>query len=135
MVKKKRIVVVGCGRLGGSLANDLSADGHRVVVIDSREQAFEKLSAAFSGFQIAGNAVELQTLKEAQIEKADVLFATTTEDNTNLMVAQVAKVIFNVPLVVARVFDMHRESIYQEFGIDTISPTKLSAEAFHHLVS
>lgn len=134
-MKIKHIVIVGCGRLGSSLANDLSADGHRVIVVDHREHAFDKLSAAFSGFKIVGDAVELQTLKTAEIEKADCLFATTTSDNTNLMVAQVAKAMFDVSLVVARVYDPQREAVYSEFGVETISPTKLSADAFHRLVS
>lgn len=132
---KKHIVVVGCGRLGSSLANDLSADGHRVVVIDHRKRAFEKLSAAFSGFQIVGDATELQTFKEANTGQADCLFATTTGDNINLMVAQVAKLIFDVSLVVARVYDPQREAVYSEFGVETVSPTQLSADVFHHLVN
>jgi trk system potassium uptake protein TrkA len=126
----KRIVIVGCGRLGGSLANSLSLSGHQVVVIDRKETAFEKLSVEFSGFRQPGDATELDVLKEAGVEKADVVFATTTADNINLMVAQVARHIFQVPRVVARVFDPNRESIYTAFGIETISPTKLSADAF-----
>lgn len=130
MSKSNFIVIIGCGRLGGLLANMLSRSGHKVVVIDQREIAFDKLSPDFSGFKLIGDAVELHTLQEAQIEKADSLFATTTSDNTNLMVAQVAKVMFNIPRVVARVFDPAREELYRNFGIETISPTKLSTEAF-----
>jgi trk system potassium uptake protein TrkA len=130
MGQSKHIIIVGCGRLGGSLANQLSAAGHRVVIIDRREGAFDKLSVDFSGFKIAGDATELNILKTAQIERSDILFATTTHDNTNLMVAQVARVMFDVPRVVARVFDPLREEIYRDFGVETISPTKLSADAF-----
>lgn len=126
----KRIVIVGCGRLGGSLANQLSLGGHEVVVIDRKTKAFEKLSVEFSGFKQIGDAVELHVLKEARLDKADCLFATTTSDNINLMVAQVAKTVFMVPQVVARVFDPNRETIYASFGIETISPTKLSADTF-----
>lgn len=130
MGQSKHIIIVGCGRLGGSLANQLSAAGHRVVIIDRRDGAFDKLSVDFSGFKIAGDATELNILKTAQIERSDILFATTTHDNTNLMVAQVARVMFDVPRVVARVFDPLREEIYRDFGVETISPTKLSADAF-----
>lgn len=126
----KHIVIVGCGRLGGLLANRLSSDGHSVVVIDRKETAFDKLSATFSGFKMIGDAVEHDMLKKARIEQADYVFAVTLEDNTNLMIAQVAKVIFNVPNVIARVFDPAREMIYKEFGIETISPTQLTAEMF-----
>lgn len=132
---KKHIIVVGCGRLGSSLASNLSADGHRVVVIDHRRETFEKLSAAFSGFKVVGDATELQTLKDANTHQADCLFAVTTSDNTNLMVAQVAKLVFSISLVVARVYDPQREAVYSEFGVETVSPTQLSADVFHQLVS
>jgi trk system potassium uptake protein TrkA len=130
MGHSKHIIIVGCGRLGGSLANQLSASGQRVVIIDRREGSFDKLTVDFSGFKILGDATELNILKMAQIEHADILFATTTHDNTNLMVAQVARAMFNVPRVIARVFDPLREAIYRDFGVETISPTKLSADAF-----
>jgi trk system potassium uptake protein len=129
MTQSKHIVIVGCGRLGGTLADQLSKSGHRVVVIDQREIAFDRLSVDFSGFMLIGDAIELGILKEAKIDQADCLFATTTADNTNLMIAQVARTVFNVPRVVARVFDPAREAIYRDFGIDTVSPTKLSTEA------
>jgi trk system potassium uptake protein len=126
----KKIIIVGCGRLGGLLANRLSSAGHSVVVVDRRDTSFDKLSPNFSGFRIIGDAVENHILKQANIETADYLFAITTEDNTNLMLAQVAKEIFKVPHVIARVYDPAREKIYREFGIETISPTALSADAF-----
>jgi trk system potassium uptake protein TrkA len=134
MAQSKYIVIVGCGRLGGALANQLNAYGHAVVIVDRRETAFDKLAVDFSGFKIIGDAIELHVLQEAKTSKADYLFATTTEDSTNLMVAQVARVIFNVPRVVARVFDPLREEVYRDFGIETISPTKLSAQAFLQIV-
>ncbi len=124
------VMVVGCGRLGGILASYLSGYGHRVVAIDNSASAFEKLSNEFSGFTILGDAVEPSVLREANIQDADYVFATTSLDNVNLMVAQIAKNIYNVKKVVARVFDPQRENIYAEFGIDTISPVQLSAEAF-----
>ncbi|MFW5748831.1 MAG: potassium channel family protein [Chloroflexota bacterium] len=130
MTQSHYIVVVGSGRLGATLANRLSARGHQLVVIDRAERKFDNLSTEFSGFKIVGDASELSVLRRAHLEKADHLFAVTTEDNINLMVAQIARQVFNVPHVVARVFDPAREAIYGEFGVDTISPTKLSAEAF-----
>lgn len=130
MTASQHIVIVGCGRLGGALANRLSKSGHRIVVIDQKEVAFDKLANDFSGFKLIGDAVELHILHEARVDQADFLFATTTSDNTNLMVAQVARAVFKVPRVVARVFDPPREEIYRGFGIETISPTILSTEAF-----
>jgi len=130
MADSNYIVIVGCGRLGGMLANRLSAIGNQLVVIDRREAAFDKLSTEFSGFRITGDASELDVLRQAHTDQADYLFAITTQDNVNLMVAQIARKIFDVPKVIARVYDPARETIYREFGIETISPTKLSAEAF-----
>lgn len=130
MSRSKHIVIVGCGRLGSTLANQLSAAGHRLVVIDHNEYTFDHLAAEYSGFRIAGDAVELHVLQQAKIEQADYLFAMTTQDNVNLMVAQVARMTFNVPHVVARVFDIKRERVYNELGVRTISPTRLAATAF-----
>ena len=124
------IIVIGCGRLGSLLAGRLSAQGHSVVVIDQREATFANLSGEFSGFQIVGDAVELATLRKAKVDKADCLVAVTREDNVNLMVAQIAKVVFEIPIVMARVFDPAREAIYREFEVETISPTQLSADLF-----
>lgn len=123
------VVIVGCGRLGGMLANDLSRAGHRLVVIDHRPQAFAKLDSVFSGFKIVGDAVELSVLHDAGLEKADYLLAVTEMDNVNLMIAQVAKKIFKVRHVVARVYDPAREEIFQKMGIDTVSPVRLAAVA------
>ena len=124
------IVVIGCGRLGSLLAAQLSAQGHSVVVIDRNEAAFDNLSAEFSGFQIVGDAAELATLKQAKADKANCLLAVTREDNVNLMVAQIGKTVFEIPAVLARVFDPAHEAIYAEFDIETISPTQLSANFF-----
>ncbi len=124
------IVIVGCGRLGSLLAGQLSAQGHSVVVIDQQEATFGGLSSEFSGFQIVGDAAEMATLRKAKVDKADCLLAVTSEDNVNLMVAQIAKTFFETPTVLARVFDPAREAIYQELEIETISPTQLSADVF-----
>jgi trk system potassium uptake protein TrkA len=124
------IVIVGCGRLGSHLANQLSRAGHSVVVIDKNNSTFEDLSAEFSGFRIQGDATQMAILREVKLKNADVFFATTHEDNVNLMVAQVAKKIFDVPHVLARVFDPRREKIFDQLGIETICPTSVAAEMF-----
>jgi trk system potassium uptake protein TrkA len=124
------IVIVGCGRVGSHLANQLSHVGHSVVVIDTNEDTFNDLSPDFSGFRVAGDATQRGVLKEAKLNQADVLFATTHWDNVNLMVAQVARKLFNVPHVLARVFDPRREQVYARLGIETICPTSVAAEMF-----
>jgi len=130
MLPYQYIVVVGCGRLGSMLANQLSTLGSNVVVIDRDEAAFKNLSIEFSGFQVLGDAVELSVLRRAKIDKADCFLAVTRHDNVNVMVAQVAKTVYGVPKVMARVFDPQREQVYRQFGIETICPTKLSADVF-----
>jgi trk system potassium uptake protein TrkA len=124
------IVIVGYGRLGSLLAGRLSSLGCSVVVIDRKETVFDNVALGFSGFKITGDAAELDVLRQAKLDKADCLLAVTNQDNLNLMVAQVAKTVFHVPKVMARVYDPAREAVYSQFGIETISPTRLSADAF-----
>ena len=130
MPKFEYIIIVGCGRLGSLLASTLSNQGTSVVVIDKDESTFDSLSLEFSGFQILGDAAELAVLRGAKIDQADCLLAVTGNDNLNLMVAQLAKILFDVPMVLVRLIDPEREAIYQDFGLVTISPTKLAAQAF-----
>jgi len=128
--KKIFIVIIGCGRLGSYLANRLSSEGHSVVVIDINEAAFDALSLEYSGFRVEGDATEFDVLKQAKTDKADMVIAATREDNVNLMVAQVAKNLFQVPKVMARVFEPRREEIYRNLGIDTICPTMIVGDVF-----
>lgn len=124
------IVITGCGRLGSMLANRLSRDGESVVIIDRDESTFADLTSEFSGFTIHGDATELEVLRQAKTERADYFLAVTSNDNVNLMIAQVAKLIFGVPLVLARVFDPAREDIYTQLGINVVCPSRLSADIF-----
>ncbi|MCM8800100.1 MAG: TrkA family potassium uptake protein [Candidatus Omnitrophica bacterium] len=121
------IIIVGCGRVGSELANLLSQEGHNVVVIDRNPQAFLRLGATFNGLTLVGNGFDLELLREAGIEKADAFCALTNGDNTNLVCAQVAKKIFKVPKVIARVYDPARAHIYHLLGLDVISGTLLFA--------
>ena len=130
MLPYQYLVIVGCGRLGSILANRASSLGSSVVVVDRDEAAFANLSAEFSGFTVTGDAAELAVLRRARIEQADCLLAITPQDNVNLMVAQVARTVFGVSRVLARVFDPAREEVYREFSIETICPTSLAAGAF-----
>ena len=123
-------VIVGCGRLGSMLAGRLSRLGHSVVVVDSTESAFDNLAADFSGFRVEGDATEIDVLKKARMDKADLVIATTTADNVNLMVVQVAKKIFSVPCVLARAFDPNRQDVYLSLGVNTICPTTVAADLF-----
>jgi len=121
------IIIVGCGRVGSELAKLLASEGHDVVVIDKSAASFERLGAAFNGLTMTGNGFDLALLKQAGVEKASAFCAVTNGDNTNLISAQVAKKIFKVPKVIARVYDPQRAHIYAALGLDIISGTILFA--------
>jgi trk system potassium uptake protein TrkA len=121
------VIIVGCGRVGAELAKLLSNDGHDVVVVDKSPAAFNRLGGTFNGLTMVGNGFDPDLLKEAGVEKANVFCALTNGDNTNLVSAQVAKKIFAVPKVIARVYDPERAQIYQSLGLDIISGTILFA--------
>lgn len=121
------IIIIGCGRVGAELAKLLSSEGHNVVVIDKNPQAFNRLGAGFNGVTLVGNGFDPELLKTAGIEKADAFCAVTNGDNTNIMSSQVAKKMFDVPKVVARVYDPQRADIYKTLGLDVISGTILFA--------
>jgi len=127
-------IVVGCGRLGANLANTLSDEAGSVVIIDADKDAFRKLSPAFSGLALAGDATLLNTLHDAQIEKATAVISVTDNDNTNILVAQIAKKLFGIQHVIARLCDPERECVYQEFDIDTICPAALSMKEIGKLL-
>lgn len=128
------IIIVGCGRLGSHLAGLLSRLRKSVVVIDRDEIAFNRLSQDFSGFTIQADAIEIDTLLQAKIDKADVVVTTTNDDNTNIMIAQIAKSIYKVPKVIARLFEPSRQKVYEELEIETLCPTVLSAIEFKNII-
>jgi trk system potassium uptake protein TrkA len=121
------IIILGCGRVGSELANILSGEGHNVVIIDRSESSFKRLGGTFNGLTFKGNGFDADLLIEAGIKKADVFCALTNGDNTNIMASQVAKKMFNVPKVIARIYDPKRADIYRALGLDIISGTVLFA--------
>jgi trk system potassium uptake protein TrkA len=121
------MVILGCGRVGAMLASLLEAEGNTVGIIDKDPEAFRRLRAGFRGKTILGIGIDEDILRKAGIERAGGFAATTNGDNTNIMSAQIAKVKFKVPRVIARIYDPLRADAYRELGIDTISPTLLGA--------
>ncbi len=122
------VVIVGCGRVGSSLARSLVADGHTVAVIDRRRQAFERLGADFPGETIAGIGFDRDLLVQAGIERAEAVAAVTNGDNSNILVARVARETFGIERVVARIYDPRRAAIYQRLGIATVAPALWTTE-------
>ncbi len=116
------VIIAGCGRLGSGLAKALAAKGHDVVVVGS-ERELGRLGSDFDGATIRGDAVEEETLLKAGADRADLLVAATPDDNVNVMVVQVARRIYRVPLALARISDPERESFYRGLGLATVCPT------------
>lgn len=122
------VVVVGCGRVGSQLATLLSVEGHNVVVIDRDAESFKRLGTTFNGVTVKGLGFDEDVLEEAGIRDCDAFAAVTDLDNTNLMAAEVARKIFEVPHVVARLYNPVRERTYQQLGLDYVCGTTLVAE-------
>ncbi len=123
-----KVVIMGCGRVGARLANRLDADGHSVAVLDTNSYSFRRLPSDFNGTPLVGNGIDEELLKKAGIEEADAFFALTQGDNRNVMAAQIAKHIFNVPRVICRIYDPLRQELYSTLGLEAISPTTVFAE-------
>ncbi len=121
------VIIIGCSRVGSELAKLLSQEGHDVVVIDKNQASLDRLGNSFNGVSLVGNGFDVNLLKQAGIEKADAFCVVTNGDNTNLIAAQVAKKIFKVPKVIARVYDPQRAHIYRALGLDILSGTVLFA--------
>ncbi|MBO3444418.1 TrkA family potassium uptake protein [Clostridium sp. CCUG 7971] len=134
MKKNNYIIIAGCSRFGASIASILSAKGEDVVIIDIDKACFRKLSQNYSGFKLQGDATDIDVLMEAGIEKAKTIVAATDDDNTNIMIAQIAKIVFKVNKVVSRLYDIEKEVIYNKSDIQTIYPTKLTIDEFEKLV-
>ncbi|HEY4682757.1 MAG TPA: NAD-binding protein [Candidatus Acidoferrales bacterium] len=123
-----RILVIGYGRLGRKLVRQLDTQKHEVVVLDKERSVLERSDRDPRVRYVMGNAIDQDALRDAGAEKADVLFALTRDENTNLMVAQTARIIFQVPHVVAVVYDPAREPQYRAAGIDTMALTVAGAD-------
>lgn len=130
-----KIIIMGCGRVGAALATSFDAEGHDVTILDLNAGQFRRLPSGFRGVSIVGNGVDQETLQRAGIEGADAFTAVTQGDNRNLMACQIAKLIFNVPKVVCRVYDPVREEIYRSLGLETVSPTMVISGLLKQAIS
>lgn len=123
-----RVVILGCGRVGATLASQMDKVGHSVTVIDNNSDSFQRLDPSFRGEHVTGNGVDQDVLRRAGIETADAFAAVTNGDNRNIMASQIAKEIFQVKRVVCRIYDPIRESTYKELGFETYCPTIIGAD-------
>jgi trk system potassium uptake protein TrkA len=131
------IVIVGAGRVGSAVARRMLAEGHEVSVLDEDPLSHERLEVGLDaswedsgGRFTVGHGMELDALLEAGVEEADVFIASTDGDNTNLVIAQVAALQFQVPKVIVRVMDPARAEWYERQGLRTICPTQYAVEMF-----
>lgn len=121
------IIIVGCGKLGTRLANILCRLGHDVAVVARTSNKFSNLNDDFSGLTVSGVPLDQDVLEQAGIAACDALLAVTDDDNQNIVISQIASDIYHVPKVITRIMDPARETVFEDFGMTTICPTKLTA--------
>ena len=122
------IVIMGCGRVGSTLAHILEDQGHSVAIIDQDREAFRKLRSSFKGRKISGVGFDQNVLMQAGIEEADAFAAGSSGDNSNVIAARVARESFGVQRVVARIYDPRRAEVYQRLGIPTVATVRWTAD-------
>ncbi|HSE07225.1 MAG TPA: TrkA family potassium uptake protein [Nocardioidaceae bacterium] len=122
------VVIMGCGRVGSTLARSLEDREHTVAVIDSNPDAFRRLGPSFNGTKVTGIGFDQDVLDRAGIEKAGAFAAVSSGDNSNIIAARVARETFGIQQVVARIYDPGRAEVYQRLGIDTVATVKWTAD-------
>jgi len=121
------MIILGCGRVGSTLARRLHHDGHNVTVVDLASEAFRRLGSKFRGQRVVGNGLDRDVLERAGFRSCDVFVSVTQGDNRNIMTAQIARHVYNVERVLTRINDPIRADAYRQIGIVTIcSPTIIS---------
>jgi trk system potassium uptake protein len=119
-----RAVVIGCGRVGSAVCQQLAGEGWDVTAVDENEEALGRLGKGWKGGFVVGHAMEIEALLRAGIDTADAAVVATSGDNTNLVIGQVIQKRFNLPCVVVRVLDPRRAAFFEKLGLRTISPTQ-----------
>lgn len=128
------VVIMGCGRVGATLAHTLESRGHSVAVIDQDPEAFRRLGADFAGQTVTGNGFDREVLIAAGIERADAFAAVSSGDNSNIVSARVARETFGVTRVAARIYDQRRAQVYERLGIPTVATVRWTADRIVHLL-
>ena len=129
-----KVIVVGCGRVGSSVALELKRAGWDVAVIDEREEALGRLGDDWTGGFFVGHGMDLLLLRDAGIEDADAVVIATNGDNTNIVVGQVAQKRFGIECTVVRILDPARAELYATLGLRTVSPTSTAIEVLSEAV-
>jgi len=129
-----KYIIVGCGRVGSTLAKLLVAERHDVTVVDENPAAFKRLGTRFTGQVELGTGIDAEVVRRAGAETADGFASTTNGDNRNVMAALIAQRLFNIKKVVARIYDPPRGEMYRELGIETVCPTTVGAKLIRDML-
>jgi trk system potassium uptake protein TrkA len=135
-----KVLIVGCGRVGSRLAQELDREGHEVTIVDNNPGAFSRFASRgvfgenFSGNFVVGDGTEADLLRRAGIEDADCFIAVTQGDNRNIMAAQIAQNVFRVPKVVCRIYDPIRDEVYRKLGLSVFCPTTEGATTVRRMI-
>lgn len=132
-ILKNKVVIVGCGRFGASIANKFSAEGKNVMVVDNKADRFDKLSDNFMGFKFVGDATDISVLKKAHIETAKEVVIASGNDNANILIAHIARKIFDVPEIYIRLEDPESEALLKGLKVKAIFPFELSFDEFKRI--
>ncbi len=119
-----KLVVIGCGRVGASVAREFQEDGWDVTAVDEKQEALDRLGADWPGGFIVGHGMDSEILRRAGVPEADAVVVSTNGDNTNLVIGQVVKMRYDVECVVVRILDPARAQFYEERGMQVVCPTK-----------
>jgi trk system potassium uptake protein len=122
------IVIMGCGRVGSTLAHILEDQGNTVAVIDQNPEAFRRLRSSFKGDRVTGIGFDREVLTEAGIERATAFAAVSSGDNSNIIAARVVRETFGIQRVAARIYDPRRAEVYERLGIPTVATVRWTAE-------
>ncbi|MSQ29026.1 MAG: TrkA family potassium uptake protein [Dehalococcoidia bacterium] len=125
------VVIMGCGRVGAGLAQQLVTEGHEVTILDTNSFAFQRLLPEFAGKRLVGSGTDDRTLVEAGIEQANCFIALASGDNRNILASEKAKEVYGVRTVVTRVRDPLRAELFSRLGLKTFSPTKFGIDLAH----
>ena len=128
---KNKTIIIGCGRLGSSIANKITREGKNLLVIDVNHQAFENLDDSFSGYQIVGDVTDLDVLEEAYISSAKEIIITTGNDNVNIFLALVSRDVYDVPNIYVRLDDPTYEILLRGKNVELILPFQLTYDKFN----
>ncbi len=135
-----KVLIVGCGRVGSRLAQELDDEGHDVTIVDNNPGAFSRFASrgvfgeSFRGSFVVGDGTEADLLRRAGIEQADCFIAVTQGDNRNIMAAQIAKNVFHVSKVVCRIYDPIRDAVYRKLGLSVFCPTTEGAATVQRMI-